>query len=89
MIADADAPGQPGMTQRRRTAFKGGPSLTDHHVRHILRQKETVAGFQGETCFCPVGIFVYVGFHGGRLWTPSPWRSSFMVGNTYVNPLNA
>ena len=54
------------------TASKGGPSLTDHHVRHILEQKETVAGFQGETRFCPVGIFVYVGFRGGLLCAPLP-----------------
>jgi len=42
----------------------------DHHARHTLGQEETVAKFQGETRFRPVGIFVYTGPHDDLLCVP-------------------
>ena len=41
----------------------------NHHVQHSLGQ-ETFGEFQGETCFCPVGISPYLGSHCDLLWYP-------------------
>jgi hypothetical protein len=66
----------------------GISSRYSHHAQFTLRKEETVAESQGKTCLRSVGISFRAGSVCDPLMFPR-WQYSFMVGNTYVNLLNA